>query len=84
MSLAMLPAAGPDPTGLGVGLGSDGFLGSISPKLAPPLPDQAGVFAAGTALGPKDIVDTIVEAGAAASQAAAYLAARRAAGRAAA
>lgn len=84
MSLAMLPAADLDPTGLGVGLGSDGFLGSVSPKLAPPLTDQEGVFAAGTALGPKDIVDTIVEAGAAASQAAAYLAARRAAGRAAA
>ena len=32
-----------------------------------------GVFVAGTATGPKDIVDSIVEAGAAASEAAMYM-----------
>ncbi len=40
-----------------------------------PVPDSSkeGVFVAGTATGPKDIVDTIVEAGAAAAEAALYL-----------
>ncbi|MFH1060074.1 MAG: 4Fe-4S binding protein [Pseudomonadota bacterium] len=80
MSLAMLPAPGQAP-GLDLGLAADGFVRSVSPKLAPPLTDQAGVFAAGAALGPKDIVDTIVEAGAAAGKAAAFLAARRGADR---
>jgi heterodisulfide reductase subunit A len=36
-----------------------------------------GVFACGAALGPKDIVDTIAEAGAAAMEASRYLATRR-------
>ena len=43
------------------------------PKIAPALTDMQGVFTAGVAAGPKDIVDTIVEAGAAATEAAKYL-----------
>ncbi len=51
----------------------DGFLQSPAPKTAPALTTLPGVFAAGAALGPKDIVDTIVEADAAAAEAATWL-----------
>ena len=53
--------------------GSDAFIQSVMPKVAPTLTDLEGVFAAGVAVGPKDIVDTITEAGAAAMEAANYL-----------
>ncbi len=49
----------------------------MKPKLAPTLTDLDGVFVAGAAAGPKDIVDSIVEAGAAAMEASRYLAAGR-------
>lgn len=73
-----IPILNPAP-GLGVPTAPDGFLHQ---------PDVArvtrtaleGVFAAGAALGPKDIVDSIVEAGAAAMEAARFLAARPPAG----
>jgi len=51
----------------------DGFFLTPQAKLAPCRTDQNGVFAAGTATGPKDIPDSIVEGGAAALEAAAYL-----------
>jgi heterodisulfide reductase subunit A len=54
-------------------VGEDGFIASIDPKLSPTLTSQEGVFVAGTAVGPKDIVDSIVEGSAAAMQASAYL-----------
>jgi heterodisulfide reductase subunit A len=51
---------------------SDGFV--ATPALtAPTLTTAPGIFVAGTAAGPKDIVDTIAEAGAAAMQASQYL-----------
>jgi heterodisulfide reductase subunit A-like polyferredoxin len=43
------------------------------PKISPALTDMEGVFVAGVAAGPKDIVETIVEAGAAAMEASNYL-----------
>jgi heterodisulfide reductase subunit A len=43
------------------------------PKTAPTLTSLEGVFVAGVAAGPKDIVDTIAEAGAAAMEASNYL-----------
>jgi len=50
----------------------DGFV--ATPALtAPTLTAVEGIFVAGTAAGPKDIVDTIAEAGAAAMQASQYL-----------
>jgi heterodisulfide reductase subunit A len=52
-----------------------GFVSSPQPKIDPTLTTQEGVFAAGTAVGPKDIVDTIAEASAAAMKVSAYLAA---------
>jgi heterodisulfide reductase subunit A2 len=66
LSVGMLP--GDDARRfIGVELDPYGFVNSAQPKLAAPLTNLPGVFAAGTALGPKDIVDTVVEASAAAT-----------------
>jgi heterodisulfide reductase subunit A2 len=73
LSLGMVPAWVPSRDGI-VPLqeASDRFV--LSPSLVTPaLTSLPGVFAAGAATGPKDIVDTIVEAGAAAMEAANYL-----------
>jgi heterodisulfide reductase subunit A2 len=56
-----------------VGCGQDGFIQSVMPKIAPTVTSLEGVFTAGVAAGPKDIVDTICEAGAAAMEASNYL-----------
>ena len=83
LSMGMVPAW--NPAGMSpVSCGADSFIKSIQPQLSPVLTDQEGVFTAGVAAGPKDIVDTISEAGNAAMEAAIYLASRRAAGQAAA
>jgi len=75
LSLGMLP--GWDPQGsCALSTGSDKFVKTVKPKLAPTLTAMDGVFVAGAAAGPKDIVDSIVEAGAAAMEASRYLAAR--------
>ncbi|MCD6351736.1 MAG: CoB--CoM heterodisulfide reductase iron-sulfur subunit A family protein [Armatimonadetes bacterium] len=50
-----------------------GFFQQPQMKTDPMLSQEEGVFFAGTALGPKDIVDTIAEASAAAAKAADYL-----------
>jgi heterodisulfide reductase subunit A len=72
LSLAIVPAWTPE--GLGsVRVAEDGFLAARQPKLFPTLTSQEGVFMAGVAAGPKDIVDTVVEAGAAASEAGIFL-----------
>ncbi|EFL51457.1 FAD dependent oxidoreductase [Solidesulfovibrio fructosivorans JJ]] len=72
LSSGMLP--GWQPQGIcDVGLGGDGFLKTVAPKTRPSVTDLEGVFVAGTAAGPKDIVDTITEAGGAAMEAAKYL-----------
>ena len=72
LSLGMIP--GWNPQGVcPVAADDDHFIQTIRPKLAPTLTDMAGVFVAGAAAGPKDIVDTITESGAAAMEAAKYL-----------
>ncbi|MGA7157464.1 MAG: CoB--CoM heterodisulfide reductase iron-sulfur subunit A family protein [Acidobacteriaceae bacterium] len=62
-----------DPSGkTPVSLSSDGFV--ATPSLTSPTRTTApGIFVAGVASGPKDIVDTIAEAGAAAMQVSQYL-----------
>lgn len=55
-------------------LGLDGFFLERHPELAPVETAVEGVFLAGTVQGPKDIVDTIAQASAAAAKAATYLA----------
>jgi len=55
-------------------LGSDGFFLEKHPELAPVETAVEGVLVAGTAQGPKDIVDTVAQASAAAGKASVYLA----------
>ena len=72
LSLGMVP--GWSPEGMcPVTAAQDGFIRTISPKLAPTLTETEGIFTAGTAAGPKDIVDTIIEAEASAMEASRYL-----------
>jgi heterodisulfide reductase subunit A len=72
LSLGMIP--GWDSDGIcPVSKGTDRFIHTIQPKAAPTLTDMQGVFVAGVAAGPKDIVDTITESGAAAIEAAKHL-----------
>jgi heterodisulfide reductase subunit A len=59
--------------GLNLPLGSDGFISIPGPDSSPCLTGRAGVFATGTAMGPMDIVDSIISAGAAAAEASAYI-----------
>jgi heterodisulfide reductase subunit A2 len=60
-----------------IAFASDGFVATPTPT-APTMTTALGLFVAGTAAGPKDIVDTIAEAGAAAMQASQYLFQRQA------
>jgi len=72
LSLGMV-AKRPENDPLNLEVGEDGFIASTEPKLSPTRTSQEGIFVAGTAVGPKDIVDSIVEGSAAAMQASAYL-----------
>jgi heterodisulfide reductase subunit A len=59
---------------LKAGVGLDGFFLERHPELAPVETAVEGVLLAGTVQGPKDIVDTVAQASAAAAKAAVYLA----------
>jgi heterodisulfide reductase subunit A len=72
LSVGMLPAFQPLDC-FGVPPSDDGFIAAPSPNMSPAMTQRPGIFAAGTALGPMDIVDSIVMAGAAASEVAAFL-----------
>ena len=72
LSLGMVPGCNPQDF-IRIGRDEDGFVKCAMPKTAPALTDQDGVFVAGTASGPKDIVDTIAKAGSAAMETANYL-----------
>jgi len=74
LSLGMIPGWNPEGT-CPVSTAADRFIQTIRPKIAPTLTDMEGVFVAGAAAGPKDIVDTITEAGVAAMEATKYMAA---------
>ncbi len=76
LSLGMVAGWNPENV-CAVSKGDDAFIKTIQPKIAPTLTDMEGIFVAGVAAGPKDIVDTIVEAGAAAMEASNYLTKRR-------
>jgi heterodisulfide reductase subunit A len=60
-----------------VSTGDDGFIHTPTPKLMPTRTDMDGIFVAGAAAGPKDIVDSIAEAGGAAMEASCYLVRKR-------
>jgi heterodisulfide reductase subunit A-like polyferredoxin len=51
----------------------DGFVETPLTNISPCVTSRPGIFVSGTAAGPMDIVDSIVMAGAAASEAAAYI-----------
>jgi len=72
LSLGMIPSWNPQGV-CPVSTASDNFLKTVQPKIAPTITDMEGVFVAGAAAGPKDIVDTIIEAGASAMEAAKYM-----------
>ncbi|MFN2274079.1 MAG: 4Fe-4S binding protein, partial [Anaerolineales bacterium] len=73
LSVGMLPQYDPQALYEVSPAASDGFVEQPSPNLAPSLTDRQGIFVAGTAAGPMDIVDSIVMAGAAAASAAGYI-----------
>ncbi|KPK69153.1 MAG: 4Fe-4S ferredoxin [Acidithiobacillales bacterium SM23_46] len=72
LSLGIVPAWDPA-VALPIAADEDGFVRCTSPALAPCRTDEEGIFVAGTAAGPKDIPDSIVEAGAASMEASVYL-----------
>ncbi|MBT3255326.1 MAG: CoB--CoM heterodisulfide reductase iron-sulfur subunit A family protein [Deltaproteobacteria bacterium] len=72
LSLGMIPGWTPGSV-CSVSTSSDAFIKTVKPRIAPTLTDMEGVFTAGVAAGPKDIVDTIVEADAAAMEASKYM-----------
>ena len=72
LSLGMTPGCNPQEF-IPIGRDTDGFVKCAKPKTAPAVTDQEGVFVAGTAAGPKDIVDTIAKAGSASMEAANYM-----------
>jgi heterodisulfide reductase subunit A len=72
LSVGMLPRYDPQAM-YGVSISDDGFIASPSINSSPTLTNQAGIFATGTALGPMDIVDSIMMASACASETAAFL-----------
>jgi heterodisulfide reductase subunit A len=72
LSVGMVPRY--DPRRLyNVKTASDGFIDMPSPNMAPSQTNDPGIFATGTAVGPMDIVDSIVMASACASETSAYL-----------
>jgi heterodisulfide reductase subunit A len=72
LSLGMVPAPASNGA-LALPLGTDGFIAVPAPNADPCATACPGIFVTGTAMGPMDIVDSIVTAGSAASAAAAYL-----------
>lgn len=72
LSLGMLPALGLGGI-LGLSLDVDQFIAVPSPNVSPWATTRPGIFVTGTAMGPMDIVDSIVTASSAATAASAYI-----------
>jgi len=72
LSLGMLPTFESDGV-LHLNLGSDGFIDTPATNAEPCATNRPGIFVTGTAMGPMDIVDSIVTASAAAASASAYI-----------
>ncbi len=72
LSQGILPAYNPAPM-FSLPVGSDGFVSVPGPDASPCVTEQTGIFVTGTAMGPMDIVDSIISASAAASEASAYI-----------
>ncbi len=72
LSLGMVPAPGSNGI-LGLPLGTDKFLAIPAPNANPCATARPGIFVTGTAMGPMDIVDSIVTASSAAAATSAYI-----------
>ena len=72
LSVGMLPGWNPESL-IGVSTAEDGFVHIPNYNIAPTMTAQNGIFATGTAIGPMDIVDSIMTASAAAAEVAAYI-----------
>ena len=72
LSVGMQPAYNPQAL-YGVPVNGDRFMAVSEPNITPCGTDLPGIFVTGTASGPMDIVDSIIMAGAAASEAIAYI-----------
>jgi heterodisulfide reductase subunit A len=72
LSVGLQPCYNPEAV-YKVNISEDGFVQMPSANISPSLTSEEGIFATGTAVAPMDIVDSIVMAGAAATEAAAYL-----------
>jgi heterodisulfide reductase subunit A2 len=72
LSLGMVPAFQSNGV-LHLTLGNDGFIDTPSPNASPCSTDRPGIFVTGAAMGPMDIVDSIITASAAAATASAYI-----------
>ena len=72
LSVGMLPGSNPEAL-FRVPTAEDGFVRIPNHNIAPTVTMEEGIYATGTAIGPMDIVDTIMTAGAAAAETAAYL-----------
>lgn len=73
LSLGMKPEWNPQNLSWDVETSEDGFVKSPCAPMDPAATTRDGVFACGTATGPKDIVDTVIEAGNAAMSIANHL-----------
>jgi heterodisulfide reductase subunit A len=75
LATGLVPAVGTGDLAraLGISTGPDGFFAEAHPKLRPVESHVDGIFLAGCCQGPKDIPDTVAQAGAAASEAIALL-----------
>jgi heterodisulfide reductase subunit A len=72
LSLGMLPVPGGN-TALDLPIGSDKFISIPAPNANPCASARPGIFVTGTAMGPMDIVDSIITASSAAAAAAAFI-----------
>jgi len=68
LSLGVLPDWSPEGV-CSISTTDDRFIQTVQPSIGPTLTSRKGIFVAGAAAGPKDIVDSISEAGAAAMEA---------------
>ena len=72
LSVGMLPGYDPQAV-FGVPTTKHGFIKLPALNISPAVTERKGIFAAGAATGPMDIVDSIMSAGSAAAEASAYL-----------
>jgi heterodisulfide reductase subunit A len=70
LSQGIVPASHPT---VSLPLGFDNFISVPAPDSAPCVTERPGIFVTGTAMGPMDIVDSIISASAAAAEASAYI-----------